>query len=94
MKNIFLSPVEKEMLIKAILEAMAILIFTMSVFKLPIKLCNDMNIIFQNFGGGSNRKRGRIQWRKWENMGGQKGKRGLEFRDLGSFKLALLAKQG
>ncbi|XP_042962354.1 uncharacterized protein LOC122296618 [Carya illinoinensis] len=35
-----------------------------------------------------------IQWRKWVKMGLQKGKGRLGFRDLESFNLALLVKQG
>ncbi|XP_042969072.1 uncharacterized protein LOC122301754 [Carya illinoinensis] len=91
-KNNFLSQAGKEVMIKAVLQAIPT--YTMSVFKLPIRLCNEINTMFSKFWWGNHQKEGGIPWRKWEKMAGQKGNGGLGFRDLGCFNLALLAKQG
>ncbi|XP_041025384.1 uncharacterized protein LOC121265781 [Juglans microcarpa x Juglans regia] len=85
-KNYFLSGVGKEVLIKAVPQAIPS--YTMSVFKLPKKLCKEINIMLSKFWWGNG-----IHWRSWEKMGVAKGKGGLGFRDLASFNLALLAKQ-
>ncbi|XP_042950060.1 uncharacterized protein LOC122282171 [Carya illinoinensis] len=71
-KNNFLSLAGKEVLIKAVLEAIPT--YTMSVFKLPFKLCNDINNMFSKFWWGKHQKEGGIQWRKWEKMARQEGK--------------------
>ncbi|KAF5472200.1 hypothetical protein F2P56_008937 [Juglans regia] len=90
-KNCFLSGARKEVLIKAVLQAIPS--YTMSVFKLPKKLCKEINIMLSKFWWSNHQKSYGIHWRSWEKMGTAKGKGGLGFRDLASFNLALLAKQ-
>ncbi|KAF5463140.1 hypothetical protein F2P56_019079 [Juglans regia] len=81
-KNSFLSQAGKEVLIKAVLQSIPT--YTMSVFKLPMKLCKDMNGLFSRFWWRKQHMEGGIQWKKWESLGLQKGKGGLGFRDLES----------
>ncbi|XP_041011373.1 uncharacterized protein LOC121255161 [Juglans microcarpa x Juglans regia] len=85
-KNCFLLGAGKEVLIKTVLQA--ILSYTMNVFKLPKKLCKEINIMLSKLWWGNG-----IHWMSWEKMGIAKGMGGLGFRDLASFNLALLAKQ-
>ncbi|XP_035546588.1 uncharacterized protein LOC118348634 [Juglans regia] len=91
-KNSFLSAAGKEVLIKAVLQAVPT--YTMSVFQLPKQLCKELNVMLGRFWWG-NQKSGRgVHWCSWERMGKQKRKGGMGYRDLESFNLALLAKQG
>ncbi|XP_042941372.1 uncharacterized protein LOC122276027 [Carya illinoinensis] len=91
-KNNFLSQAGREVLIKAVLQAIPT--YTMSVFKLPLNLCDEITTIFSKFWWGRQNKEGSYHWRKWDKMGGQKRMGGMGFRDLSNFNLALLAKQG
>lgn len=90
-KNCFLSGAGKEIMIKAILQAIPS--YTMTVFKLPNKLCKEINVMLSKYWWGNQQKTKGIQWRSWEKMGKAKGKGGLGFRNMTSFNLALLAKQ-
>ena len=60
--------------------AQAIPTYTISIFKLPDTLCDEMTSMVQAFGGVN--PMGEIKWY------------GLGFRNLKAFNLALLAKQG
>ncbi|KAH9759452.1 putative reverse transcriptase/RNA-dependent DNA polymerase [Citrus sinensis] len=70
----------KEGLIKAV--AQAVPVYAMSVFKLPIGLCEDMQKAIAGFWWGSSQNHKSIHYRG-----------GLGFRDLSSFNHALVAKQ-
>jgi hypothetical protein len=51
-KERFLSQVEKEVLIKAVVHAIPT--YTMGVFQLPKTLCKRLNSLISRFGGGIN----------------------------------------
>jgi hypothetical protein len=91
-KEKFLSHTGKEILIKSILQAIPT--YTMSVFQLLSSLCHDINSLMAKFWWGHKENVNKIAWMSQKKMGKIKCKGGLGFRELESFNLALLAKQG
>ena len=67
----------KEILIKAV--AQAVPAYAMSVFKLPLGLCEDMQKAIAGFWWGSSRNHRSIHWSKWERMCQAKKRGGLGF---------------
>ena len=68
--------------------------YTMSVFKLPDTLCDEMTAMVQKFWWGQSNERNKMAWLSWDKMYLPKEEGVLGFRDLKAFNLALLAKQG
>ena len=87
-----LSRARKEVLIKAV--AQSIPIYTMGVFQLPIKLCDELNSMCEKFWWGQVGNERKIHWRSWDKLTVAKKKGGMGFRDLRAFNLAMLARQG
>jgi len=82
----------QEILIKAI--AQAIPTYTMGVFQLPVKLCDDLNALCAKFWWGQFWNEKKIHWKSWATLSQPKNEGGMGFRDLRLFNLAMLGKQG
>ncbi|KAF5454906.1 hypothetical protein F2P56_024537 [Juglans regia] len=82
----------REILIKAI--ALAIPSYTMSCFKLPSKLCTDLEKLMARFGWGQKQEERKVHWVNWTKVCDSKYYGGLGFKELGNFNMASLAKQG
>ncbi|KAA3459022.1 reverse transcriptase [Gossypium australe] len=82
----------REVFIKAILQAIPT--YSMTCFLLPKSLCLELESIMNSFWWNkTNRKRG-MHWCDWKPLRASKEEGGLGFRDLNSFNIVLLAKQG
>ena len=91
-KEKLLSNTGKEVLIKAVTQAVPS--YTMSCFKLPNALCDGMTRMVRQFWWGQVKNEKKVAWMSWDKMCLPKDKGGMGFRDLKSFNLTLLAKQG
>ena len=86
-----LSQAGREVLIKVVVQAL--LIYTMSCFKLPTGLCREIEGLIKKFFWGQRGDSRKIHWIKWEDLCKPKAQGGMEFKDLLKFNDALLAKQ-
>ena len=87
-----LSRVGKEILIKAV--AQSIPTYTMGVFQLPVKLCEELQALCARFWWGQIGNERKIHWLSWEKLTRPKSEGGIGFKDLRQFNLAMLTKQG
>lgn len=91
-KEKLLSQGGKEVLIKFV--AMSIPTYTMSCFKLPASLCIELASLIAKFWWGQKKEENKIRWVSWRKMCESKANGGMGFKDLKTFNMALLAKQG
>uniref|UniRef100_A0A803NXV2 Reverse transcriptase domain-containing protein n=1 Tax=Cannabis sativa TaxID=3483 RepID=A0A803NXV2_CANSA len=90
-KRSFFSAGGREILIKAILQAVPN--YMMSMFQLPVATCDKLRSIILQFWWGTNNDKRKIAWVKWEDVCQPKSKGGLGFKDLVLFNQAMVAKQ-
>ena len=63
------------------------------MFKIPKKICDDINSMLAKYWWGQIRNGKKIHWIKWEKLCKSKEKGGMGFRDIHALNLAMLAKQ-
>ncbi|XP_013639114.1 PREDICTED: uncharacterized protein LOC106344250 [Brassica oleracea var. oleracea] len=91
-KSRFLSGAGKQIMLKSVLSAMPC--YTMSCFKIPISLCNQIQSILTRFWWDANPGKRKLCWVAWSTLTLPKFAGGLGFRDIETLNDSLLAKVG
>ena len=86
-----LSQAGREVLIKAVIQAIPS--YTIGCFKLPVGLCNEIEVVVRKFWWGQQGEKRKIHWLKRSEMTKAIGEGGIGFRDLAMHNDSLLAKQ-
>jgi hypothetical protein len=90
-KEKHLSAAGKEVLIKSVAQALPI--YIMSIFKLPLTLCDELMKQVRAFWWGAENGRRKMQWIPWEKLVLPKAFGGTGFKDLRLMNRAMLARQ-
>ena len=90
-KERLLSQGSREVLIKAVLQAMPT--YTMGCFKLLKSLCKDIESLIRKFWWGYQGEAQKIHWVEWKKLCKSKCHGGLGFKDIELFNIAILGKQ-
>ncbi|XP_058732849.1 uncharacterized protein LOC131604425 [Vicia villosa] len=89
-KEKFLSSAGKEVLIKAV--AQAIPTYVMSCYKLPDSVCLEIEGMIARFWWGSKQGERKMHWLGWDKLAKAKAEGGLGFRGICDFNSSLLGK--
>jgi hypothetical protein len=91
-KERFLSKAAKEILIKAV--AQAIPTYAMSCFDITKNLCDDISQMICRYWWSNMDDEHKAHWVSWQDMMKPKSEGGLGFKDIHIFNLSMLARQG
>ena len=90
-KEKYISKAGREVLLKAV--AQAIPTYSMTLFRIPKKVCESINSAMSNYWWGQTRSENKIHWINWRKLCNSKDKGRMGFSDINAFNLAMLAKQ-